>query len=87
MSLRYSGVKSQVAGRVQLASLAVLFNTLARAARAKFPDGNIQWLAESIPWADLERFRPSAEDVASLLQSSGPRPNLALTIVISTVPS
>ena len=64
MAERYSGVRHQVAGRVQLACLAIFFDMARRALPDPLPR---RWHSSSLTWAMLERARPTAEDVSVLL--------------------
>ena len=71
MSARYSGVKVQVSGRVQLASIAILMEMLRRARRAMDEPSPKKWRQSMITWQDLERHRLSQEEVVALLESLG----------------
>ena len=54
MAERYSGVRHQVAGRVQLGCLAIFFDMAKRAIPTPLPD---RWSSDVLTWAMLERVR------------------------------
>ena len=68
MAERYSGVKHQVAGRVQLACVAIFFDMVRQALPSPLPS---TWNSQFLTWGMLERFRPSAEAVSDLLRRLG----------------
>eukprot|EP00439_Symbiodinium_sp_Y106_P077657 s632_g16.t1 len=68
MAERYSGVKHQVAGRVQLACVAIFFHMVRQALPHPLPQ---RWRGGTLTWGMLERFRPSSEAVAALLGRLG----------------
>ena len=51
-------------GRVQLACLAIFFDMVRKAMPSPVPQ---HWNSSALTWAMLERVRPSAGDVAELL--------------------
>ena len=68
MAERYSGVKHQVAGRVQLACVAIFFDMVRQALPSPLPPN---WNSQVLTWGMLERFRPSSEAVSALLRRLG----------------
>ena len=71
MSERYAGVKHLVSGRVQLSILAIFFHMVKQAVDAFDIRPPVDWKSGLLTWADLERFRSSAEEVDRLLAGLG----------------